>query len=78
MEDPALNQLLENRAIEKIATAKFKTVYGSDNIWMQEHDVMTYLDLMLHDIKDKDHFRGYAWLLNANELRQFMSSTLFR
>ncbi len=68
-EDLILNELLETKKIEQIATIKFKTVYGSDNIWLQEADIMTYLDLMLHYITDKDRFRGHAWLLHSSKLQ---------
>lgn len=67
-EDPILNQLLGTKDIEKVASAKFKTILGPGNIWLQEGDVLSYLDLILHDIKEKDRFRGYAWLLNSNAL----------
>ena len=67
-DDPILNELLDSKKIEKIANAKFKTVCGSDNIWLQESDIMTYLDLVLHNITDKDRFRSYAWLLHSSKL----------
>ena len=68
-EDPALNKLLETKEIERIAISNFPTVYGSDNIWFQEADVMSYFDLMLHYITKKDRFRGYAWLLHSDSLK---------
>lgn len=68
-QDPALNNLLETKRIEKIASAKFQTICGSDDIWLQEADIITYFDLMLHYIGEKDHFRGYAWLLHSSKLR---------
>lgn len=67
--DPVLNQLLETKKIEEIASAKFKTVYGSDDIWIQENDITSYMDLMLHYITERDRFRGYAWLLHSNKLK---------
>ena len=67
--DPILNGLLENRRLEEIATVKFKT-FGTSRIWLQENEVQSYLDLMLDDIKDKDRFRGYAWLLHSNDLKK--------
>ena len=67
--DPILNELLETKKIEKIADVKFKTIQGSDNIWGQESDIITYLDLMLHYISGKDRFRGYAWLLHSSKLQ---------
>lgn len=66
-EDPVLNKLLENRGLEKISAVKFKT-FGTSNIWLQENEVQSYLDLMLHDVTDKDRFRGYAWLLHSSAL----------
>jgi len=65
--DPVLNELLETRRIEKIATAKFKT-FGSSNIWVQESEVSGYRDLILKEITNQDRFRGYAWLLHSSQL----------
>ena len=67
-EDPLLNKLLENKRIEKLASGKFQTVQGSDNIWLQESDITSYMDLMLHYITKEDRFRGYAWLLHSDKL----------
>ena len=64
IEDPVLNNLLETKEIEKIANAKFKTICGLDDIWIHESDLITYMDLILNDITNKDRFRGYAWLLH--------------
>jgi len=66
--DPRLNELLITKKIEQLATAKFKT-FGSSKIWPQEADVATYMDLILKEIGDKERFRAYAWLINAEALR---------
>ncbi len=65
--DPVLNKLLETRDMEKIATAKFKTM-GTSNIWPVESEVTGFRDLILHEITKKDRWRGYAWLLNTRNL----------
>lgn len=65
--DLQLNKLLETRKIERLAMAKFKT-FGTSKVWPQESDVMTYMDLVLKEIGDKERFRGYAWLVNAKAL----------
>lgn len=67
--DPVLNRLLENQELEKIATVKFKT-FGTSKIWLHENEVQSYLDLMLGDVTEKDRFRGYAWLLDSNDLNK--------
>ena len=67
-QDPILNELLETKKIEKVANVKFKTIYGSDKIWLQESDIISYLDLIAHDFSEKDRFRGYAWLLHSSKL----------
>ena len=67
--DPELNELLATKKIEKLATAKFKT-FSSSKIWPQEADVSTYMDLILKEVDDAKRFRGYAWLLNADELKK--------
>lgn len=66
--DHVLNKLLETKDIEKIATAKFKT-YGTSRIWTHEDEVTTYMDLILHEITKKDLWRGYAWLLHTDNLK---------
>lgn len=68
--DPRLNKLLATREIDKIATAKFKTL-GSSRIWQQEADVATYMDLILHEVGDNERFRGHAWLINAEALKEY-------
>ena len=60
-----LNQLIESREIEKMATAKFKT-FGTSNIYTQEGEVPSYRDLILHEITEQDRFYGYAWLIHSN------------
>ncbi|MDP3697478.1 MAG: hypothetical protein Q8R55_05680, partial [Candidatus Taylorbacteria bacterium] len=66
--DPVLNKLLETRDIERIAAVRFKT-YGTSRIWTHESEVMSYRDLILHEITDKDRFRGYAWLIHSSKLK---------
>ena len=67
--DPVLNELLDTRRIEKIASTKFKT-FGASNIWVQESEVASYRDLILKEVTAQDRFRGYAWLINAKDLPQ--------
>lgn len=66
--DPILNQIIETKQIEKIATAKFKT-YGTSTIWVNEDDITSYRALHLKDIGPNDLYRGYAWLINAKNLK---------
>ena len=65
--DPKLNKLLATRKIEQLATAKFET-FGSSRVWPQEADVATYMDLILKEIDDDARFRGYAWLINVENI----------
>lgn len=66
--DPVLNKLIESKNIEKVATAKIKT-HGTSRIWPLESEVFGYIDLILHEIKPKDLYRGYAWLINSKNLK---------
>lgn len=66
--DPVLNKLLETRDMEKIATAKFKTM-GTSTIWSVESEVTGFRDLILHEITDKDRWRGYAWLVHTSKIK---------
>lgn len=67
IKDPILNRLIETREIEKVATAKLKT-FGTSRIWPLESEVIGYMDLILHEIKPKDLFRGHAWLIHSSKL----------
>jgi len=74
IKDSVLNILLETKDIEKIATVKFKT-YGTSRIWTHEDEVTTYMDLILHEITQKDLWRGYAWLLHTDNLKKWKKYT---
>ena len=71
--DPVLNKLIESHDIEKMATAKIKTC-GASRIWPLESEVLGYMDLILHEIKPEDIYRGYAWLIHSSKLRNFNSN----
>lgn len=68
IKDPILNQIIGTKQIEEIATAKFKT-YGTSTIWVNEDDITSYRALHLKDIGPNDLYRGYAWLINAKNLK---------
>lgn len=68
IQDPILNRLIETKQIDKIATVKFKT-YGTSTIWVHEDDITSYRALHLKDIKPDDLYRGYAWLIDSNKLK---------
>lgn len=61
-EDPALNELIGNREILKMAVCSFKT-FASSRIWVHEAEVPTYRDLILKEVTDEDRFKGLAWLI---------------
>ncbi len=65
--DPVLNKLLDSKEIEKVATAKFKT-YGTSRAWSSECEVLSYLDLILHEITQDALYRGHAWLIHSSNL----------
>ena len=67
--DPVLNKLIESKDIEKVATAKIKT-YGVSRIWPLESEVFGYMDLILHEIKPEDLYRGYAWLIHSSKFNK--------
>lgn len=66
--DPVLNKLLDSKDIEKIATAKFKT-YGTSRAWSSECEVLSYFDLILHEITKDALYRGHAWLLHSSKIQ---------
>lgn len=66
--DPVLNKLIESHKIERVATAKIKT-YGTSRIWPLDSEVLGYMDLILHEIKPEDIYRGYAWLIHSSRLK---------
>ncbi|OGX50231.1 MAG: hypothetical protein A3G88_05465 [Omnitrophica WOR_2 bacterium RIFCSPLOWO2_12_FULL_63_16] len=66
--DPELNRLLESKAIARYAVASFKTV-ASSRMWVQEHDVTSYRDLILKEVGELDRrWRGRAWILDGKRL----------
>lgn len=66
--DSLLNKLLETKEIAKIAECNFKTP-GTSDMWVQESEITSYRDLIIHDITEKDRFRGYAWLVNTSKIK---------
>ncbi|MEW6610089.1 MAG: hypothetical protein AB1352_00455 [Patescibacteria group bacterium] len=72
--DPVLNDLLASKRIENVAVAKFKT-FGTSRFWGQESEVTSYRDLILHEIKNQDLWRGYAWILDLHKLKDMTSRT---
>lgn len=66
--DPVLNKLLNSKDIDNIATAKFKT-YGTSRAWASECEVLSYMDLILHDITKDALYRGHTWLIHSDKLK---------
>jgi len=62
--DEALNELYENRGIEKIALAKIRTM-GSSKYYVHESEVTSYRDLILKQMADQDRWRGNAWIFHS-------------
>lgn len=67
IKDPMYNKLMETKKIELIATAKLKT-FGSSPLWVLDSEITSFHDLILNDIKPRDFFRSYAWLLHSQTL----------
>ena len=65
--DAELTQLLASRAIARYAVAWFKT-FGTSRFWGHEHDVISYRDFFLKEVREADRFRGRAWILDAGRL----------
>ncbi|MFA4872402.1 MAG: hypothetical protein WC659_00505 [Patescibacteria group bacterium] len=64
--DPALNELLRTRQIKEVAVAQLKT-FGTSRFWGHESEVPSYRDLILHEITEKDRWRGYAWIIDMSK-----------
>ena len=67
IKDPIYKKLLETKEIERISAVKFKT-FNSSPLWIMEHEVSSFQDLVLDAITAKDFFQGHAWLLHSREL----------
>lgn len=70
--DLILNRLLETRLIESLAEVKIKTL-GTSRIWVHESEVPSYRDLILGEVGEKDLFRGYAWIVHTDKLKEYIS-----
>ena len=68
-EDPELTALIESRQITRYALASFK-MFGASRFWGHEHDVISYREFFLHDVTERDRWRGRGWLLDAKQLAQ--------
>jgi hypothetical protein len=68
-DDQALNELLDSKEIGKFAVKKLKT-FGTSKIWVHESEVSSYRDLILGEIGEKDIYRGYAWVLSVNNVKE--------
>lgn len=66
--DSELNQLIESKEIENYAVASFKT-FGTSRFWGHESEVITYQDLILHEVYKEDLYRARAWLIDVTKLR---------
>ena len=73
--DPDLTYLIESKLIEKCAVTSFKT-FGTSRMWGHESEVVSYLDLILGLIGDKDRHRGKAWILDAEKVCYILKGSL--
>lgn len=69
--DPVLNEMLETKKIEQYALVRFKT-FGTSRFWGHESEVTSYRDLILHEIGEKDLWRGYGWILRMPKQRSLI------
>lgn len=60
--DPALNELMTNHQIEKLAVFKTPTL-GVSRYYVHESEITSYRDLILRQITPEDRWRGHAWVL---------------
>mgnify|MGYP001576992927 FL=1 len=56
----------------KIAEKKFKT-YGTSIYWIHEDDIASYRAMELKEISAHDLWRGYAWLLHSNKIKDLIT-----
>jgi len=62
--DSELNNLMENKKIEKIAIAKIRTM-GNSKYYVHESEVTSYRELILKQISEQDRWRGFAWVIKV-------------
>lgn len=67
--DPILNKIIDSEEIGKIASYRFQT-YGTSPFWRHESEVLSFRDLMLHEVQETDVWRSYAWLIDAKKLAE--------
>ncbi|MBI4354237.1 MAG: hypothetical protein HY595_03270 [Candidatus Omnitrophica bacterium] len=67
-DDPELNRLFASKTIDRYAVASFKTI-ASSRMWIHEHDVTSYRDLILRQVGEMDRrWRGRLWVLDGAKL----------
>ncbi len=67
-DDPDLNSLLNGRKIEQLALAKIKTM-GVSRYYVHESEVTSFRDLICRRITDDDRWRGYGWVISAQDIQ---------
>lgn len=71
--DHNLSLLIDSRKIEELSVGKFVT-YGNSNYWIHESEVTSYRLNVIGDIKPKDRFRSYAWILDGKKVGEYFAS----
>jgi|TARA_Y100000031_G_scaffold59346_2_gene67091 hypothetical protein len=72
-DDKTLNELYENKDIEKLAISKIRT-RGCSRYFVLETEVTGYRDLILKQVSDYDHWIANAWVLSAETVHDFITS----
>ena len=62
--DHRLNNLIDSKRIEEYSLSKFKT-FGTSKFWQQLGNVVSFRDLVLNEVRKKDKYRGYCWIIKV-------------
>jgi len=69
--DEVLNQLYENRDIEKLADSKIRT-RGCSRYFVLETEVTGYRDLILKQVGEYDRWIAHGWILSAEKVHKHL------
>ena len=62
--DHRLNNLIDSKRIEEYSLSKFKT-FGTSKFWQQLGNVVSFRDLVLNEVRKKDKYRGFCWIIKV-------------
>ena len=67
-DDTELNNLFDNKLIEKYSIAKFKTL-GNSNFYVNESEVTSYRYHILRQVSAHDRLLSYGWVLDLKLIK---------